>query len=169
LKNAVPHSKGGHGRKRKLQALNTFKGYEKRYVENLMHKYSSEIIKFLIKNNVGILRLEDISSQYKSSDDKKFSLRYWSSYKLQSLLTYKCVKFGIETKIINAKNSGKICSKCKHDAPENKVDGSTFKCVKCGHETNVDLNNAFNILNIGNVVEKTTKRKKKTEETVASE
>ncbi len=43
---------------------------------------------------------------------------------------------------VNPAYSSQECSKCSHTCKENRITQSLFKCVKCGHEANADLDAA---------------------------
>lgn len=53
---------------------------------------------------------------------------------------YKCIVM-----LVNPAYTSQTCPVCGHVAAKNRPNQSTFKCEKCGHEDNADLNAACNI------------------------
>ena len=48
--------------------------------------------------------------------------------------------------IVPAAYTSQTCHKCGHVAKENRESQAVFRCVKCGHKANADVNAAMNIL-----------------------
>ncbi|EJF06793.1 transposase [Thiovulum sp. ES] len=55
-------------------------------------------------------------------------------------------------KKVNPKFTSQKCSKCGYIDKENRKTQSEFKCLKCGHSENADLNASKNILAVGSTV-----------------
>ncbi len=87
----LKYSKGGHGRKKKLAALEKYKNYEHNFVQSYNHMISKNVIEFALKNHAKYINIEDLSGY--NADD--FVLRNWSYYQLQNYITYKAEKEGI--------------------------------------------------------------------------
>lgn len=139
--------KGGHGRNRKLRYIESSLDREKKFVDNLVHKYSSEVIKDCVKYGIGTVKIEDLSGFNKGGDDsKKFVIRNWSYFKFQSYLEYKAKKYNISVEKVDPRNTSRKCSKCGDTDPQNRKSQSEFECVNCGHKTNADTNASRNIL-----------------------
>jgi len=66
-------------------------------------------------------------------------------YQLRSMLEYKMARSGGSIKNVDPKYTSQMCSSCQHVNEKNRLSQSKFKCVKCGHEENADLNAAKNI------------------------
>lgn len=66
---------------------------------------------------------------------------------IEAILAYKMIWNGGALAYVDAKYTSQQCSKCKHVAKENRKTQAIFKCVKCGHAENADLNASKNILN----------------------
>lgn len=65
---------------------------------------------------------------------------------LATVLEYKMAWNGGTVAYVDAKYTSQKCHQCKHIAKENRKTQATFKCVKCGHKENADLNASKNIL-----------------------
>lgn len=147
--------KGGHGRKRKLKAMDKFADYEKNWVQLYNHYVSKQIIDFALKNKAKYINIEDLSGITKGKNVNKF-LKGWSYYQLQSFIIYKANKYGIEVRKIDPHYTSQTCSCCGYvdekNRPKNEKGQSYFKCLKCGHEENADFNAAKNIAKSVNFV-----------------
>lgn len=155
LQTNLKMAKGGHGRKRKLKAMDKFADYEKNWVQSYNHYVSKQIIDFALKNKAKYINIEDLSGITKGKNVNKF-LKGWSYYQLQSFITYKANKYGIEVRKIDPHYTSQTCSCCGYvdekNRPKNEKGQSYFRCLKCGHEENADFNAAKNIAKSGNFV-----------------
>ena len=141
LQKTLKISNGGHGRNKKLQALNKLKNRERNFVRTYNHYVSKQVIDFAVKNKAKYINVEDLSG----FDSSKFILRNWSFYELQQFITYKAAKYGIEVRKVNPYHTSQICCKCGHWEEGQRIDQAHFVCKKCGNETNADFNAARNI------------------------
>ena len=99
------YSKGGKGRKRKLQALNRFEEKEKNYVHTKLHTYSRMLVDKAIKNHCGTILLvnqepREIEAKEENQKGEPFLLRNWSYYGLKTMIGYKAKMVGIEVKVV---------------------------------------------------------------------
>ena len=165
---------GGHGRKKKLKKLEMFKEYERNWVKNINHKISSEIIKFAVKNKAKYINLEDLSGFGNEDDNKKYVLRNWSYYQLQSFIEYKAKREGIIVRYVEAAYTSQTCSCCGETNSENREDQATFicknpKCENYNVKVNADFNAARNISMSENFVDRTEKKSKAKKQKETSE
>lgn len=135
----------GHGTKTRIKPIEFAKDKIANFRNTTNHKYSKYIIDLAIKNNCGIIQMEDLSG---IATDNKF-LKNWSYYDLQQKIQYKAEEKGIIVKKINPEYTSQRCSKCgyihKDNRPKGEKGQSYFKCVECGFEVNADYNAARNI------------------------
>lgn len=141
LQKTLKISNGGHGRNKKLQALNKLKNRERNFVRTYNHYVSKQVIDFAVKNKAKYINVEDLSG----FDSSEFILRNWSFYELQQFITYKAAKYGIEVRKVNPYHTSQICCKCGHWEEGQRIDQAHFVCKKCGNEMNADFNAARNI------------------------
>lgn len=139
-------SKGGHGRKRKLKAINRNTKTERNFAKTYNHKISKEIIKFALQENAGVIKLEMLEG-YGNKKSNKYILRSWSYFELQQYIKYKAEQLGIIVKFVDPYHTSQICSKCNHYEPNQRDNDNLFTCKKCGLEINGDHNAAINIAN----------------------
>ena len=119
LMSSLKYASGGHGRKKKLKALEKFRKKEAHFVETYSHMISKKVIDFALKHNAKYINLE-----YLTKDNIKDKvLRDWSYYKLQQYITYKASKYGIEVRKINPCYTSQVCSECGNWHPENRPKG----------------------------------------------
>lgn len=134
----------GHGKRKRYSQATKIGDEIARFKDTFNHKYSRYIVDFAVKNNCGIIQLENLKN-FDTSD--KF-LKQWTYYDLQTKIEYKAKEYGIEVIKINPQYTSKRCSNCGNINYANrdcKNNQSKFKCVNCSHEENADINAAKNI------------------------
>ena len=141
LQKNVKITNGGHGRNKKLKALDKLSNKERNFVKTYNHYVSKQVIDFALKNNAKYINMEDLSG----FNTNKFILRNWSFYELQQFITYKAQRNGIEVRKINPYHTSQICSKCGHWEEGQRDTQDHFKCKACGYEDNADFNASKNI------------------------
>lgn len=138
--------KAGHGRKKRIEPIEKMSKKVNNFRDTLNHKYSKYVIDFAVKNNCGLIQMEDLSGY--SEGVNETLLKNWSYYDLQNKIKYKAEEKGIKVIFINPKYTSKRCSKCGciHEDNRNcKKNQAKFKCVRCDYEENADINAAKNI------------------------
>lgn len=141
LQRKMKTSKGGHGRTKKLQALEKYNKYERHFVQSYNHMISKNVVDFALKHKAKYINMEDLSGY----DGSEFVLRNWSYYELQQYITYKANNEGIVVRKIDPHYTSQTCSKCGHTDKENRPEQAKFKCTQCGYEENADFNASRNI------------------------
>jgi len=68
------------------------------------------------------------------------------------MLEYKLEWLGGILIPINPRNTSRTCAKCGHVSGDNRKSQAEFKCIRCNHSSNADLNAAINILAAGQAV-----------------
>ena len=157
IQSNLRNTNGGHGRKKKLQALDKLKDRERNFVQTYNHMVSKRVIDFALKNNARYINIEDLSGFGKNNngiikDDKKKVLSNWSYYELQNYITYKAKLHGIEVRKVNPSYTSQTCSYCGEKGI--RKEQAKFICInpdcKC-HKIfekdyiNADFNAARNI------------------------
>ena len=149
LQKSLRDTSGGHGRNKKLKALDRLSKAESHFVETYCHMISKRIIDFALKHNAKYINIENLNG-YDTSD---FILRNWSYYKLQQYITYKAEKYGIVVRKINPCYTSQICSVCGNWEYGQRKSQAVFECAnsecdshkKYEHGFNADFNAARNI------------------------
>lgn len=158
LQRALKYTNGGHGRTKKLKALDRLKERESNFTTTYSHKLSKAIVDFAIEQHAKYINLEDLTG-IDDKDGKKL-LDCWKYYELQQFIIYKAAHHGIIVRFINPKYTSQTCSKCGNHT-EGQRDGHSFTCKACGEKLDADLNAARNIAMSTNFVERGKKKKKK--------
>ena len=158
-------SKGGHGRKRKMQAMDRFSEYESNWVKTYNHFLSKNIVDFALKNNAKYINMEDLSG-FGENDKKKFILRNWSYYQVQQMVEYKAKMHGIEVRYVNPAYTSQTCSCCGNLEPGQREKQAEFicknpECENFGVKVNADFNAARNIAMSTEFITGESKKEKK--------
>ena len=95
LQGKLVTSKGGHGRKRKLKALDDFHELEKRAAKTVSHAISKRVVDEVLKTRAATLHIRTAPIP-DDSEVKKFRLRFWGYHELASQIQYKAKKYGIK-------------------------------------------------------------------------
>jgi len=138
--------KAGHGISKRIQAIDVVRNKEKNFRDTFNHKYSRYAVDFAIRNNCGIIQMENLAKF--TEEVKEKMLKNWSYYDLQSKIKYKAEEQGIKVNFIKPSYTSKRCSLCGAIDDRNrdcKNNQSKFQCVVCDHKEHADINAAKNI------------------------
>ena len=95
LQGKLVTARGGHGRKRKLKALQEFHELEKRVAKTVSHTISKRVVDEVLKTRAGVLHIRTAPIP-DDSEVKKFRLRFWGYHELASQIQYKAKKYSIK-------------------------------------------------------------------------
>ena len=160
LQKSLTYSNGGHGRSKKMAALDRFHKKERNYVSTYNHTVSKRVVDFAVKNKAKYINIEDLSG-FSKKQKNQWVLRNWSYHELQNDITYKAKQYGIEVRKINPYKTSQKCSCCGYTNPDNREDQSHFVCLSCGTKMNADFNAARNIAMSTDFVEEKSNKKQK--------
>jgi putative transposase len=139
----------GHGVQTRIKPIKRIGDKISRFKDTVNHKYSRYIVDMAVKNNCGVIQMENLKGISKNN----IFLKDWTYFDLQTKIEYKAKEKGIVVKKIDPKYTSQRCSKCGYINRENRVNRRTFKCVRCdyGHKfyVNADYNAAKNIATPG--------------------
>lgn len=138
------------GRAKKTKKIREIKDKESRYIRDLNHKISRQLIDLAVQEGVATIVMEDLKNIRKTAFSLKKAdknLNSWSFYELQSFIDYKARLSGIKVVYINPKYTSQTCNKCKSVEKSNRK-RNLYKC-SCGNQVHADLNAARNICDIG--------------------
>src|SRR5215510_14668770 len=146
----IRHKKAGFKRtRRNLQAngsksskrtLLRISGRERRFVSDVNHQISKQIVKDAKENKQRIV-LEDLNGIRETGKAK--SVHEWSFAQLQFQIDYKAKRAGVEVVHIDPRYTSQTCSRCLHLG--SRLNQSSFRCGHCGLQMNADLNGARSI------------------------
>jgi len=134
------------GKAKKLNAIRKIGDKESRWMKEMNHKISRQIVNFALTNGVGIIRMEDLTdirNRAKSKKEAGRNLHSWAFYQLQQMIKYKAEMAGIRFELVRPDYTSQTC-RCGHRDRANR-NGIHFKCKKCGYAIHADLNGAINI------------------------
>jgi len=158
LQRKLPKKKKGSSNRRKLIRL-----IQKMYIKlsnvrkDAIHKFTAKlakshglavleklIIKNMTKSAKGTRASPGKNVKAKSGLNRVILEQCWRM--LAMILEYKMIWSGGVVAYVDARYTSQKCYKCKHIAKENRKTQAIFKCVRCGHTENADLNASKNIL-----------------------
>lgn len=166
LQKGLRMTSGGHGREKKLKALDKIGHREKNWARTYNHKLSKLVVDFAIEHHAGTIQLEDLSNIKRKSLKKNKILADWTYYQLQEQIRYKAQKQGIKVVKINPHNTSITCSCCGNVDEEQRKNQEDFicnnpECKNYNQVINADFNAARNISMSTDYVDKTKKKTKK--------
>jgi len=132
------------GQSKKVKAIKTIDDKEQRWMTDLNHKISRQLINLAVQEQVGTVimeNLENIRNTAKSLNRADRNLHNWTFYQLQQFIEYKAQLAGIKVEYINPKYTSQSCSKCA------KVKKANLYSCECGNHIHSDLNASRNIAN----------------------
>jgi len=144
LQSSIKSTKGGRGRKHKLQALERLKNREKNFATHYNHELSKKIVELAVKHNTECIILENIKKN-RISDFQV--LRNWSYYQLHEFIKYKAKVYGIKVLI----EDGIYKCKCGYEIKIDNADVSIFNnnklinCINCGADIEIGACKAHNL------------------------
>lgn len=144
LSRNLKFTRGGRGRTKKMERLDSMGTKERNFMKNQNHVISKEIVNIALMNKCHAINIEDLSGIGKS-DKNSFVLRNWSYYELQSMIENKAKVAGIKVNKIDPKYSSQKCSCCGFIHEDNRQTQSEFICQECGFKDNADYNASKNI------------------------
>ena len=136
---------------RKVRAVKKSKGKEARWMKNINHQLSRQIVNHAYEQHVGIIKLEALSGirQGTTSTSRGASARKnnrmknsWSFYQLTLFVTYKAKRLGIKVEQVDPAHSSQICPAC---GARNKAQDRTYVCAECGWHGHRDGVGAINV------------------------
>ncbi len=77
--------------------------------------------------------------------ENKRRMHSWSFAQLYGFISYKAAWKGVSVIKVDPRHTSQMCSRCGHQARNNRRSQSLFLCRKCGYCLNADLNAAQNI------------------------
>ena len=136
------------GQSKKVKAIKNINDKEQRWMTDLNHKISRQLIDLAVQEQVGTIimdNLENIQNTAKSLNRADINLHSWTFYQLQQFIEYKAKLAGIKVEYINPKYTSQSCSKCDKVKKSNRK-ANLYSC-ECGNHIHSDLNASRNIAN----------------------
>ena len=150
IQQSMKFARGGHGRKRKMLAMETLREKEHNWSKLINHTISREVIHIAQQYNVGVIKMEDLTGITTNTND--LYLKSWAYYQLQTDIEYKAKMVGISIQWVNPKDTSITCPTCKNVDKENRndKDKTKFSCIniECndyGKVKDADIIGGYNI------------------------
>ncbi len=134
------------GQAKQLSTLRKSKDKESRWIRDVNHKISRQIVNLALENGVHLIRMEDLTGiRYAAKSPKEAgrNLHRWSFGQLQEFIQYKAEMAGILVEYVNPKYTSQLC-KQGHVDKRNR-NKSKFHCIQCGYKSHADVNASINI------------------------
>lgn len=130
----LKNTRGGRGRGKKLEPLEKIREAEHKWVQTQNHLFSKRIVEFALKVQAATIQMENLSNfgktkEGEADEKKKFLLRNWSFYELQSMIEYKAKRYGIKVVFIKPAYTSKKCSWCGEEGHREENDKTRFHCL----------------------------------------
>jgi IS605 OrfB family transposase len=122
-------------------------GREKRFMRDVNHVISRQVIESAIADSVSVIGLEDLTGIRKRTKVRKkqrYKHNSWAFRELQTFIEYKAQAAGIIVAYVDPKYTSQTCPTCSHISRNNR-NGRSFRCEACGYALNSDLVGAMNI------------------------
>ena len=132
----------------RLSRVKKEQGKERRWVRDINHKISRNIVDDALKSGKGIAleNLRGIHNRVKSGSKKLNRMNSgWSFNELKELIEYKAGLAGVPVVLVDPRETSRICSRCGCSSKDNRLSQAVYKCQDCGFELHADLNAARNI------------------------
>jgi IS605 OrfB family transposase len=134
-------------KKHKVGMIKRSKGKESRWVCDMNHKISREIIDTVAAAG-GVLMIERLTGiRDRSHLSKKVNrmVHAWPFAQLITFLKYKAALIGVPVVEVDPHQTSTTCSRCGHVDRRNRSKQAWFKCKACGYQIHADLNAAVNV------------------------
>jgi putative transposase len=119
----------GHGRKRRLQPIETLQDKEANFRDTTNHRYAKHIVEVAVKNQCGVIQMEDLTG----INELSTFLKNWTYHDLQTKIKQKATEAGITVNVINPQFTSQRCSQCGYIDKNNRPSQAVFICNSCGY------------------------------------
>ena len=136
---------------RKTRAVRKSQGKERRWMKNLNHQLSRQIIHFAHEQGVGMIKVESLhgirrgtTSTSRGAKARKNNRmkNSWSFSQLTMFIRYKAAHLGIRVEAVDPAYTSQECPAC---SARNKAQDRTYVCAECGWLGHRDTVGAINI------------------------
>ncbi len=146
-----------YARRKKLQkakkkrAEKSSQGKETRWMKDINHKLSRQIVNHAYEQGVGTIKVESLQGIRKGTTSKSRGAKArknnrmknsWSFYQLTAFIAYKAERLGIKVEQVDPAYTSQECPAC---SARNKAVDRTYVCAECGWMGHRDMVGAINI------------------------
>ncbi len=135
----------------KVRAVRKRQGKEIRWMRNINHQLSRQVVNYARQQGVGVIRLEKLTGIRRGTTRKSRGakarknnrmMNTWSFYQLMTFISYKAERLGIRIELVDPADTSKACPVCQE---KNTADDRTYICRSCGWMGHRDAVGAINI------------------------
>ena len=136
---------------KKTRAIKKSQGKESRWMKNINHQLSRQIVNHAHQQGVGTIKIEALSgirkgttrtSRGASARKNNRMKNSWSFYQLTAFISYKAARLGIKVEQVDPAYTSQECPQCQ---ARNKAQDRTYVCAECGWMGHRDTVGAINI------------------------
>lgn len=136
---------------KKTRAVKKSKGKEARWMKNINHQLSRQIVNHAHEQGVGTIKVESLAGIRKGTTSKSRGAKArknnrmkntWSFYQLTMFMTYKAERLGIKVEQVDPAYTSKECPAC---GARNTAQDRSYVCADCGWHGHRDSVGAINI------------------------
>ncbi len=136
---------------KKTRAVKKSKGKESRWMKNINHQLSRQIVNHAHEQDVSTIKIETLQGIRKGTTSTSRGAKArknnrmknsWSFYQLSMFITYKAERLGITVEQVNPAYTSQECPAC---GARNKAQDRTYVCADCGWMGHRDAVGAINI------------------------
>ncbi len=136
---------------KKTRAVRKSKGKEQRWMKNINHHLSRQIVNHAHAQGVGTIKLESLAGIRKGTTRTSRGAKArknnrmqntWSFYQLSLFITYKAERLGIGVEQVDPAYTSQECPAC---STRHKAKDRTYVCSTCGWKGHRDIVGAANI------------------------
>lgn len=139
-------------RANRIDKVKAQKGKEHRWMTNLNHSISSQIVEIAMRHENPVIvfeRLDGIRDRVRASRRFNRMLNSWAFRQLLSFVEYKAERHGIPVLTVDPRRTSRTCPRCGHATRSNRPSQSQFRCVNCSFQDNADSVASHNIAGAG--------------------
>lgn len=123
---------------KKIRAVKKSQGKERRWMKDINHKLSRQIVNHANSQGVGTIKIESLqgilknttrTSRGASARKNNRMKNSWSFYQLSLFISYKAARLGIKVEQVDPAYTSQECPAC---SARNKAQDRTYVCVECG-------------------------------------
>ena len=149
--------KGKAPSKRWLKARDALRRFDQRWRwkrRDFIHKATTRLIRENQAISIEDLKVKNMTASVKGKGraakaglNRAILAQSWGEIRRQ--LSYKAERAGVRLLVVDPAYTSQKCAVCGHIERSNRKTQDTFRCVRCGHAENADINAAKNILAAG--------------------
>jgi len=138
-------------RHRRTDRVRAMKGKEQRWMRDVNHKLSRELVDIASSYPNPVIALESLDGiRDRVRGSKRFNrmVSSWAFRQLADFIAYKAAKAGVHVVYVNPKRASRTCPRCVYGSRSNRPMQGDFRCVACGYRANAGVVAAMNIAGV---------------------